>query len=321
MGVWRWLGRLFTRPHVPLEPPPEQGMDLAELCRRLGVSRVLLAGVRIRYRRLTIRKRGGGQRVLHQPPKDLALLQRTILRRLLRNLKVHSAATGFERGRSIVHNALPHVGKDVVIHLDVRNFFGATQAERVRLYFRQIGWNAEAAASLTRVCTFEGNLPQGAATSPRLANLVNYGLDARLARFAAAMGAAYTRYADDITISYSRDATLPRQNPKTLAAFRSPVRVGDVIYRVRRELQRVGYRLNDRKTRVYRRHSRQLVAGLVVNETVQLPRRTRRLLRAVRHHLDTGRPATLTPDQLRGWDSLRHMIRTQAAAQQGRGPT
>jgi len=249
-------------------------------------------------------------------------LQRRIVRRLLRRLRCHAAATGFERGRSIVANALPHASKAVVVRLDVKDFFGSTRSRRVYRYFRAIGWNRDASRLLLRLCTFDGCLPQGAPTSPRLSNLVNFRLDARLAGLAN-LGAreetrlrryrdprtgapvtadvpdthpiaAYTRYADDLTFSFAVD---------------DPRAIRDLIYRAKRILRAEGYEPNGRKQRIHRRHARQLVTGLVVNEEVNLPRTTRRWLRAVRHRLESGRPASLTPGQLAGWVSFWRMVR------------
>src|SRR5262249_44280484 len=151
----------------------------------------------------------------------LKTIQRRILRRLLGRLRCHPAATGFERGRSIVTNARAHVGKAVVVQMDLKDFFTSTTTRRVRKYFRKTGWNREAADLLIRLCTHQGGLPQGAPTSPRLSNLVNYRLDARLARLAGRrrlydprtgqrigsreIGAKYTRYADDLTFSFQSD--------------------------------------------------------------------------------------------------------------------
>ena len=74
-----------------------------------------------------------------------------------------------------------------------------------------------------------------------------------------------------------------------------------------------GYTLHtDKKLRIARKHDRQLVTGLVVNQKANLPRAKRRWLRAVEHHTKTGKPATLTPQQLAGWRSLQAMIVTQA---------
>ncbi len=196
-----------------------------------------------------------------------------------------------------------------------KDFFPSTRAARVQRYFRAIGWNRAAAGLLLRLCTHEGGLPQGAPTSPRLSNLVNFRLDARLSAMAARLGAVYTRYADDITISFAD---------------------GDhgKLHYVQRFLWRVaqdeGYQLHHRKKcSVRRRHQRQTVTGLVVNQRVELPRPVRRWLRAVEHRSRShepdaladyvplsGRPVpqpTLTAQQLGGWRALRAMIARQAA--------
>ncbi len=321
MGLLAFLKNLFGsgKPGRPAEPPPDQGMGIDELARRLQTELRLLIDPPVEYQRLTIPKKNGGVRVLHKPSDALRQLQRKILRRLLARLKAHPAATAFERGKSIVHNAMPHVGKDVVIRMDVRNFFPSTSAGRVRLYFRNIGWNAEAAEALTRLCTYEGGLPQGAPTSPRLANIVNYGLDTRLARFAEKYGADYTRYADDITISFNNRPAGKRKtrNPMTgEAVYVNDLKLdpGIVIYRARTELERSGYRMNFKKLRICRPNNRQIIAGLVVNERVNLPRKTRRRLRAVQHHIETGKAATLTAEQLKGWHALQAMVLKQSAA-------
>src|SRR6185295_19177959 len=124
--------------------------------------------------------------------EQLKRVQRLILRRLLRRLRSHTAAHGFERGRSIVTAALPHARRAVVLRMDVHDFFLSTKSEKVSSYFRRVGWNAEAATLLTKLCTHRGGLPQGAPTSPRLSNLLNFRLDARLSALARAHGASYT---------------------------------------------------------------------------------------------------------------------------------
>jgi RNA-directed DNA polymerase len=278
------------------------GLGVDELARRLGVGEAELRALVPRYRPFTIKKRSGAQRVIDEPEADLKRVQRLILRRLLARLRSHPAAHGFERGRSIVTAALPHARRAVVLRMDVHDFFLSTKAERVEAYFRRVGWGAEAAGLLTRLCTSRGGLPQGAPTSPRLSNLVNFRLDARLAALARAHGAGYTRYADDMTFSFSSD------EHETLVS---------VIKTTKKVLRDEGYRLHtDRKLRVLRPHMRQTVAGLVVNERVRLPRATRRWLRAVEHRASDGRETTLTPEQLQGWRALRHMVEEQSKSRE-----
>jgi retron-type reverse transcriptase len=307
--TWPWiaLGLIFLGLVLGLKLPNHPlhvlrawlgyGKKVDELAEMLGTATHKLAEFESRYTRATIPKKSGGTRELWIPDEKTKALQRRLLRRVFARLRVHGAARGFERGRSIVHNALPHVGRAIVIRLDVVDFFPSTHSNRVERYFRRVGWNRHAAALLTRLTTHDGGLPQGAPTSPRLSNLVNFGIDCALERWARIHDGAYTRYADDITFSLSRDDA-------------STARI--LIVGARNVLARAGYRLHRRrKMHIRRRHQRQVVTGLVVNEKIQLPRARRRWLRAVRHRLATGRPATIEAHQLDGWTALERMIRDQ----------
>lgn len=299
--MFGFFKKLLSRVPAPT-PAGTRGID--ELCRRLGMTEQQLRAVPLAYHTFEIPKRTGGSRTIAAPDKPLKETQRLILRRVLGRLKAHLSATGFERLFSIVSNALPHVAQDVVIKLDIMDFFGSAGGRRLDNYFRAIGYNADAAALLTTLCTHEHRLPQGAPTSPRLSNLLNHRLDSRLAALADSRGLAYSRYADDITFS----------GPQTMDQAKSAIRINDVIHLAKRILKDEGYTLHtEKKLRIAHKHDRQLVTGLVVNRKVNLPRKTRRWLRAVDHHLQTGKPATLTPQQLAGWRSLQSMIATQSA--------
>lgn len=282
---------------------PGRGLGLDELARRLGRKVEDFRSLRPAYHVFSVPKRSGGQRQIAAPLEPLKGTQRAILRRLLARLRAHPAATGFERGQSIVTNALRHEGKAVVVRMDLKDFFGATSAAKVHAFFRSLGWGSEASDLLTALTTREGGLPQGAPTSPRLANLVNRGLDARLAGLAMKVGATYTRYADDMTFSFD-------------APDRKKTHV--LIHAVRLIAKSEGYEIHERKKlHIRRRHDRQVVTGLVVNERVNLPRKTRHRLRAVAHHQAAGRPVTLTPAQLEGWRSLLAMVVKQARGAAG----
>jgi hypothetical protein len=88
--------------------------------------------------------------------------------------------------------------------------------------------------------------------------------------------------------------------------------VNDIIHRVKQIVADDGYALHtDKKLRITRRHDRQTVTGLVVNEKVQLPRATRRWLRAVEHRLTTTGQATLSPAEVAGWRALQEMVSKQ----------
>lgn len=295
---------IFPRPGThaeALEPQPAApaagALEAHELARRLATPLEQLHAFQPQYAEFTIPKRRGGSRRIVAPDPATKALQRTILRRVLARLRAHPCATGFERGHSILTNARFHERQAVVINLDIRQFFPQTRADRVEAYFRRIGWSNDAARLLTRLVTHDGGLPPGAPTSPRLSNLVNHRLDARLYAMAARVGARYSRYADDMTFSFQA-APAPK-------ALRWLLTTCEIVL-----ARDFGYRLHRDKLRVLRRNRhQQRVTGLVVNERARLPRRTRRWLRAVEHRLQIDpAAATLTETQLRGWRALVHMI-------------
>ena len=270
-----------------------KGLGVEELARRCGTTPQALAAHEPRYREATLPKRGGGVRTLHIPDPATMALQRTLLRRLLAKLHADPAACGFERGKGIVDHAAPHVGRAVVVTCDLKDFFPSVTAKSVDYYFRRIGWNAEAAALLARLTTYQNGLPQGAPTSPRLSNLLVHGVDYTLAKAAARRGFRYTRYADDLAFSSAED---------------DPHAVRDLVRQTERVVGRAGFRLNPRKTRILRRHQRQTICGLVVNDRLNLPRKVRRELRAALHRRRTGREATYTDEQLAGWAGVLAMV-------------
>lgn len=275
---------------------------LPALAEALGLPPEALASHAPHWTARSVPKRSGGRRLLHVPDEATRQLQRRLLKTLRGGPRAHPCATAFERGRSIVHNALPHAGRDIVIKIDVVDFFASTSATRVAALWRALDFEEEAVEVLQRLTTWQGGLPMGAPTSPRLSNLVNRLLDERLAQRAARVGAAYTRYADDITFSldYARSRAGSRRRVRSLLAG------------THQDLRSFGYVMHRRrKMAVLHRHRRQTVTGLVVNERVALPRATRRWLRAVEHHAATGRPVTLTEAQRAGWRGLARMVEQQ----------
>lgn len=285
MGIISWL---FGK----------KGKGIAELCNFLKVEERDLRQIQPQYREFRIPKRNGNSRLIHSPENSLKKLQKTIKYRLFDGLKVHPGCKGFEFLESIATNAIEHVGKAVIIKIDIRDFFHSTGEDKIFNYLRKIGWNVEASELLTKLTTHKGSLPQGAPTSPKLSNLVNYRLDTRLAGFAQSVDASYTRFADDITFSINEDDS---------------EKIQQILSFTRQILLENGYRPNKRKIRVCRQHQQQKVTGLVVNKKMQLPRETRRWLRAVKHrYAKTGR-CTLTPAQLQGWDGLTQMIKNEAS--------
>lgn len=290
-----------------------RGHSLAELARRLDVPLSTLRDVQVDYHEFTIPKRSGnGRRKITAPESSLKRLQRRILKRLLGRLEPHSAATGFRKGESFVKNAARHCGKDVVVHIDLVDFFPSIRADRVEKYFRTIGWSRSAASCLTGLVTYQGALPQGAPTSPCISNLVCRSMDSRLSKYAKGIGGVYSRYADDMTLSFNGSSSVLDVVNLMLTIIRSEGFQPHVSQR--------------KKLDVRRRHQRQTVTGLVVNEKVNLPRETRRWLRAVAHRGrkawlplraqssvggGRGKQPTISREQFDGWLGLIQMIRQQ----------
>jgi RNA-directed DNA polymerase len=165
-------------------------------------------------------KRSGGSRLIEIPKQRLRLMQQKILRQILDRVPAHDAAHGFRHGRSCVTHAALHTGQRVVIRMDLKDFFPSIPASRIEALFAKLGYSQTVAATLARLCvnrTPAGalrelpwqerqpfrtpHLPQGSPCSPALANLCAYRLDIRLEALAQALGATYSRYADDLTFS------------------------------------------------------------------------------------------------------------------------
>lgn len=221
------------------------------------------------YDRFPVKTRRRRPRWIEAPKPFLKLVQRRLLDRLLYEVPPHSAAHGFYPELSIITNAQVHVRSAWVLSFDLKDFFPTTDMEKVRQvlskYYSLKGRTLE---TILRLTCRGGSLPQGAPTSPHLANLAFYKGDEILSELASKHDLSYTRYADDMTFSGNG---LPE-------GF-------DV--QVRQIVRRNGYQLSEEKTKRMGRHQCQKVTGLVVNEGVRLPREQRRRLRAIRREIET----------------------------------
>ena len=232
----------------------------------------------------------GGVRLLAAPKPRLKEIQRRLLRHVLAPIPVHNAAHGGVVGRSVRTATEPHAGAATVIRFDIEAFFASIAAGRVWGLLRVAGFPEAVAHTLTGILTTVAplavtrdprlavpHLPQGAPTSPRLANLIAYRLDRRLAGLADRYGARYTRYVDDLTFSGGRSLRTGRS------------RFVELVTGI---VESEGFRLNDRKTVILGAAGRQQVLGAVVNVHPAVPRAERDRLRAALHNCAT-----------RGWAS------------------
>ena len=249
------------------------------------------------YHHLIRSKNFGSIRLIEAPKVRLKHLQRQILSGILEKLPPHPSAHGFLKQRSIRSFVTPHIGQRVVLRMDLRHYFPSIQRPRVQALFRTIGFPEPVADMLGGICTTRTppalwaalgldhgieidrsqlgeaqalyrwpHLPQGAPTSPAIANLCCWRLDCRLSALAEAAGATYTRYADDL--AFSGDDAFARQLTR-------------LVPRIAAIASEEGFRTHHRKTRIMRQSARQHLAGLTVNQRMNVSRRDFDHLKAV----------------------------------------
>jgi hypothetical protein len=270
-----------------LELEPDQ-LDWFADCQRRERMAIVEPLRHYRYRWVT--KRSGALRLLEAPKPRLKRLQRRVLDAILAPIPPHDAAHGFRQGRSVSSFVRPHVGRAIVLKMDLRDFFATITAARIVSLFLTAGYPEAVARLLAGLCTNtvpravlehtagpateadrargianwragqlygRAHLPQGAPTSPALANLSAFRLDARLSGLARAAGADYTRYADDLVFSGGDDFA------RSIGRF--PAHAAAIALEE-------GFAVQHRKTRVMRRGCRQRAAGVVINEKINMPR-------------------------------------------------
>ncbi len=207
--------------------------------------------------------RGHKNRKLSIPNAFLKMVQRRVLEHYLYQLDVSEYSTAYCKGKSLLDNASLHVGRECVLKLDISHFFDSIDDDMVYLVMKRLGLSVPATTLLTRLCTYKARLPQGAPTSPYIANLVMKQFDAKLGSWCSEHSIAYTRYCDDMTFSGDK----------------ADIRSDNVVGKVRRMLSYMGFALNDKKTVFISSSQQQRVTGVVVNKKTTLSRTQKRTLR------------------------------------------
>lgn len=199
-------------------------------------------------------------RTIEAPGKNLKKRQRWILENILEKIPVSDNAHGFVKNRSIVSNAKCHVGQEYVLNMDIKNFFPTIAKDAIVKIFHDLGYTTPVSELLADICCAKGYLPQGAPTSPYLANVVCFDMDSEIQKLADVNNAIYTRYADDITFSYNEE-------------------IPDIVSEIERILKKYGFAPNLLKTHLDSGNRRKLVTGLLVNEQVRVPKTFKRKLK------------------------------------------
>ncbi len=244
------------------------------------------------------RKKKRGVRVIHAPSPELKVLQKEFADWFYQQKKdvfdQNPQITGFMPEKSIADNALPHLNKDWVLNLDVKDFFPSTQdcyvfgalnsLPKSRHPFdwlkthKPVAFKRMSSEMLNKVLTLDGGLPQGSPASPMLSNYVAIKeVDYHVRRTLMIFGKkhisdiAFTRYADDITISFNGGN---RQWAKEIIKDIEISLVHDSIYKIKPQ-----------KTIIKHRSQRQLVTGVLVNgDNTKIDRRLMNKMRAIIHN-------------------------------------
>lgn len=304
-------------------PPVLTLMHLSELsCVDYRTLRKIVARkYRKPYHFFRMRKRLGGYRLICVPTPALLRVQRWIARHILRRVSAHPASMAYEKGQSALNCAKMHCGCRWLIKMDIRQFFESITEKQVYNVFRSLGYRELISFEFARICTrigradhkkytlqrwkndkaesysihkyrniVLGNLPQGAATSPGLSNLVAADLDTKIAELASKWNLVYTRYADDIIFS-SDEVEFNRTEAMS------------VIEHVERLISSEGFRPHTMKTSVSSPGARKVVLGLLVDGLQ--PKLTRQYKSRIEQHiyyLDKYGPAEHA--ERRGFKSL-----------------
>jgi RNA-directed DNA polymerase len=278
------------------------------------------------YVTFKIPKKNAEARTICAPKTQLKWVQRRIHEKILAVVPPHDAAHGFVAERSTVTNAEKHLGSELIVKFDLKDFFPTIHYFRVLGLFANLGYpvgdgrfaskdtSDEVAPVLARLCCYTADpkawgsaiMPQGAPTSPAISNLVCRRMDARLAGLMKRMKGTYTRYADDLTFSFKKT---------------EGVAIGKLRWWVDQICQQEGFSVNQAKFRVIRSSQRQVVTGLVVNETLHVPREERRRFRAILHNCEKHGVKSQEKGNkkfrsyLRGYASYLNMVHPEEGAE------
>ncbi|CQH26627.1 Retron-type reverse transcriptase [Yersinia enterocolitica] len=267
----------------------KQATTLSELAEILGykhnsLSYILYGKFRLglsNYSTFSIPKKNGGYRTISSPAPELMELQRRVSDLLhdcfvqiqiingfrYRNKNIKTISHGFMRGKSIVTNAETHKKKKFVLNIDIENFFDSIHFGRIYGYFlsnKNFELNPTIAKILANIVCHNGSLPQGAPTSPIISNLVAHILDIKLAKIAQENSCQYTRYVDDLTFSTNKNIF-----PIGLGTIdeKHDCKINEKLIGL---IKHSGFTINNKKTRVQYKDSRQEVTGLIVNKKVNV---------------------------------------------------
>lgn len=200
------------------------------------------------YKIYKIKKRNGKYRTIYEPNSIL----KQILINILNNKSISKYAKAYHKGIQLKDNAIFHINKEIILKLDIENFFeNISFLDIYNSCFPIEYFPKSVGMILTYLCTYNNHLTQASPTSPYISNLVMKEFDEELGNWCNLRNISYTRYSDDMTFS-------GQFNPSEL------------IVKVRKMLYKLDLSLNNDKIRIIHKSSRQNVTGIVVNEKMQV---------------------------------------------------
>ncbi len=242
------------------------------------------------YYRFDIPKKSGGTRHIAAPKTQLKTAQRQILEQILQKVEVSDLSHGFIKSRSVLTSAKTHnTSPDLLINIDLENFFPTITFERVRGVYQSFGYSGYIASLLAMICTYcermpleikgqikyiktsDRILPQGSPASPMITNIICKKLDKRIYGLCQKLGITYTRYADDMSFSYTGNT--------------NDFDIGNFLNSVNKIIESEGFHMKKEKTHILRKNNRQYITGIVINnEEIGVPKKWVKILKASIHN-------------------------------------
>jgi len=233
------------------------------------------------YISFTLTKKNGTKRIIHAPNPMLKRIQRKIKSQLEKIYIPPNCVKGFCINESIKNNALPHINKNNVFNIDLKNFFPSLSAGRVYGIFisKLFNFSEEVAFYLTKLCTVDNMLPQGSPASPIISNIISYNMDIDIMNYCKKFNISFTRYADDLTFSSNRN-----RFPKGLVEIKDKkAKPGEILYKI---INKNNFEINEDKIRFFHSSVRQEVTNLTVNEKVNINKKYIKRIRTCLHNIE-----------------------------------
>ena len=230
------------------------------------------------YKTFEIPKKSGETRKICAPIGDLKQIQDKLYDVLLKHQQFlrkqnninANIAHAFEKGKNIITNGEIHRNKRIVVNIDLQDFFDSFHFGRICGFFeknRNFMLPHKISIVIAQLTCYQGKLPQGAPTSPIITNFICQIFDMKVLNLAKRYHLDYTRYADDLSFSTNDKRFLEKWE-----SFLSDLT--NVI-------TRAGFKINDQKTRVQYKDSRQTVTGLITNRKLGVDHRYYKQVRAM----------------------------------------